>query len=664
MLTNCKIFTAKSAGFCFGVDRAVKIVYNKLNNYDNLVTLGPIIHNNNVVSDLEVKGVRAVSDVSQVKEGQPVVIRSHGVGLDVYEKLEAINAVVIDATCPFVDRIHKLARKYSDEGYAVLIAGDEKHPEVMGIRGHCTGDSYVFGSVSQLCEIAEKLTDKKVAVVSQTTFNLSVWNDCVAKIKELMPEAEVNNTICNATAERQREAKELAKKSDCMIIVGGRHSSNTLKLKNVCEEYCRCYLIESAEELRSIDFSGLKFIGISAGASTPAYIIKEVQTTMSEILLNEEEFDFAEALEQSFKKIYTGARVTGYITTVNNSEVTVDIGTKHTGIIPASELTDDPSLKPEDVVKVGDEIEVIILKISDQDGLVTLSKKKVDAQKGFEEIIKAKDEGTVLTGTVTNVVKGGVLVISNGVKVFVPASQATSRRDDKLEELLKKSVDFKIIDVNEARQRAVGSIRAVAKEARAAAKAEFFDGVEVGAEVEGTVKSVLDYGVFVDLGGVDGLIRKPDLTWARIKHPSEVVSVGDKIVVTIKDIDKENGKVSLSYKKESENPWAMFEAKYKKDDVVSVKVVSVTSFGAFAQIMDGIDGLIHISQIANKRVNNVADILKVGDVVDAQIIEIDEDQKRISLSMRALLPEEEVAEEAAEETVEEVAEEAAEATEE
>ncbi|MBQ7756258.1 MAG: bifunctional 4-hydroxy-3-methylbut-2-enyl diphosphate reductase/30S ribosomal protein S1 [Oscillospiraceae bacterium] len=652
MLTNCKIFTAKSAGFCFGVDRAVKIVYNKLNNYDNLVTLGPIIHNNNVVMDLEAKGVRAISDVSQVTEGQPVVIRSHGVGLDVYEELETKNAVVIDATCPFVERIHKLARKYSDEGYVVLIAGDEKHPEVMGIRGHCKGKSYVFSDVSKLLKIAEEIGNEKVAVVSQTTFNLAVWNECVLKIGEIFPDAQVNNTICNATAERQREARELAKQSDLMIIVGGRHSSNTLKLKNVCEEYCRCYLIEGAEELRSIDFSGLEFIGISAGASTPAYIIKEVQNTMSEILLNEEEFDFAEALEQSFKKIYTGARVTGYITTVNNSEVTVDIGTKHTGIIPASELTDDPSLKPEDVVKVGDEIEVIVLKISDQDGLVTLSKKKVDAQKGFEEIIKAKEEGTVLTGTVTNVVKGGVLVIANGVKVFVPASQATSRRDDKLEELLKKSVDFKIIDVNEARQRAVGSIRAVTKEARAAAKAEFFEGVEVGAEVEGTVKSVLDYGVFVDLGGVDGLIRKPDLTWGRIKHPSEVVAVGDKIVVTIKDVDKENGKVSLSYKKESENPWAMFEAKYNKDDVVSVKVVSITSFGAFAQIMDGIDGLIHISQIANKRVNNVADILKVGDVVDAQIIEIDAEQKRISLSMRALLPEEEVAEEAAEEAVE------------
>lgn len=648
MLRNCKIFTAKSAGFCFGVDRAVKIVYNKLNDYDNLVTLGPIIHNNNVVMDLEVKGVKAVDDVRDVSVGQPVVIRSHGVDLDTYDKLREKDAVIIDATCPFVERIHKLAMKYSGEGYTVLIAGDSKHPEVLGIRGHCTGRSYVFSDLNELCGIVSKLGGEKTAVVSQTTFNLGVWNECVRKLGEILPEAVVNNTICNATAERQREAMELASQSDCMIIVGGRHSSNTLKLKSVCEKYCRCYLIEGAEELRSIDFSGFNFIGISAGASTPAYIIKEVQHTMSEILLNEEEFDFAEALEQSFKKIYTGARVTGYITTVNNSEVTVDIGTKHTGIIPASELTDDPSLKPEDICKVGDEIEVIVLKISDIDGLVTLSKKKVDAQKGFEEIIKAKDEGTVLNGTVTNVVKGGVLVITNGVKVFVPASQATSRRDDKLEELLKKNVEFKIIDVNEARQRAVGSIRAVAKEARAAAQAKFFESAEIGAEVEGTVKSVLDYGVFVDLGGVDGLIRKPDLSWSRIKHPSDVVSVGDNIVVVIKDIDKENGKVALSYKKEADNPWAKFEAAYNKDDVVSVKIVSITSFGAFAQIMDGIDGLIHISQIANKRVNNVADILKVGDVVDAQIIEIDAEQKRISLSMRALLPEEEAADEAAE----------------
>lgn len=654
MLINCKISVEKSAGFCFGVDRAVKIVYNKLNDYDNLVTLGPIIHNNNVVSDLAAKGVRAVSDVSDISRGQPVVIRSHGVDLETYRALREKEAEIIDATCPFVERIHKLAYENSEQGRTILIAGDPEHPEVIGIRGHCLGKSYVFSDKCGLEEILSELKGKELAVVSQTTFNVSVWEECADFIRKTVPEAVIFNTICNATSKRQREAAELAQNSDVMIIVGGKNSSNTLKLKTVCEKHCRCYLVESAEELNDIDFSGSHFIGISAGASTPAYIIKEVQQTMSEILNTEEEFNFEEALEQSFKKIYTGAKVTGYITTVNNSEVTVDIGTKHTGIIPASEISDDPSVKPEDVVKPGDEIEVIVLKISDQDGLVTLSKKKVDAMKGFETILKARDEGTVLSGTVTNVVKGGILVSSNGVKVFIPASQATARRDDKLEELLKKNVEFKIIDVNEGRQRAVGSIKAVASEARAAAQAKFFETAEAGKEVEGVVKSILDYGVFVDLGGVDGLIRKPDLSWNRIKHPSDVVSVGDKIMVTIKDVDKENGKVSLTYKKDSENPWTIFTSKYNKGDVVSVKVVSITSFGAFAQIIDGIDGLIHISQIANQRVNNVSDILSVGDTVDAQIIDIDADQKRISLSMRALLPEEEVDEEAeAAEAVEE-----------
>ena len=360
---------------------------------------------------------------------------------------------------------------------------------------------------------------------------------------------------------------------------------------------------------------------------------------MSEILNTEEEFNFEEALEQSFKKIYTGAKVTGYITTVNNSEVTVDIGTKHTGIIPASELSDDPGVKAEDIVKVGDEIEAIVLKISDQDGIVTLSKKKVDAMKGYEQILKAKEEGTVLSGVVTNVVKGGILVSSNGVKVFVPASLATTRRDQKLEELLKKTVDFKVIEVNENGQRAVGSVRAVLSEQRAAAKAAFFEKAEAGMEIEGTVKSILDYGVFVDLGGVDGLIRKPDISWKRVKHPSEIFEIGDKINVILKDVDKENQKVSLTCKKDSENPWNIFTTNYHKDDVVSVKIVSITSFGAFAQIIEGVDGLIHISQIANKRVGNVSEILTVGDVVDAKIIDIDESQKRISLSMRELLSE-------------------------
>lgn len=378
---------------------------------------------------------------------------------------------------------------------------------------------------------------------------------------------------------------------------------------------------------------------------------------MSEILNNdnvEEEFNFEEELEKTLKKIHTGMKVEGTITSVNNTEAIVDIGTKHTGYIPASELTDDPTKKPQDVVEVGQTVDLIVLKTNDQEGIVTLSKKKVDAALGFEKIVAAKEEGTVLEGVVTNVVKGGVLVATNGVKVFIPASQAAPRRDFDLNELLKTTVKFKILEVNEAKQRAVGSIRVIAREEREAARENFFANVHAGDVVNGTVKSVTDYGVFVDLGGVDGLIRRADLSWTRISHPSDVLNVGDKVEVKIKDIDDETKKVSLVYKKDEENPWEIFKANYEVGTVCKAKIVSITSFGAFAQIINGIDGLIHISQIANQRVNNVADILSVGQEVDVKIIDIDYDQKRISLSMRALLPEEEKVEEAednSEETV-------------
>ena len=655
MLTNCKICTAKSAGFCFGVDRAVKIVYNMLDNRHNVVTLGPIIHNRNVVADLESRGCRAV-ELSEVRKENTVIIRSHGVGQAVYDALNEIGAEIVDATCPFVERIHKIAFEKSSQGYIVLIAGDEKHPEVEGIRGHCVGESYVFNGCEEFESLVKEhdFSQKKLAIISQTTYNNKLWKQCCETAKRITPEALIFDTICNATAERQREARELAKVADVMIIVGGRQSSNTHKLKAVCDEYCPCYLIENASELADIDLSFAKFIGISAGASTPAYIIKEVQQTMSEILNNvEEEFNFEEELEKTLKKIHTGMRVEGTVTAINNGEVIVDIGTKHTGYIPASELTADPTKKPEDVVSVGETVDLIVLKTNDQEGIVTLSKKKVDAALGFEKIVAAKEEDAILDGVVTNVVKGGVLVSTNGVKVFVPASQAAPRRDFDLNDLLKTEVKFKILEVNEAKQRAVGSIRIVAREEREAARAKFFESVKPGDFVNGEVKSVTDYGVFVDLGGVDGLVRRADLAWTRIKHPSDILNVGDKVEVMIKDIDDETKKVSLVYKKDSENPWEIFKSKYQVGDVCEVEIVSITSFGAFAKIVDGIDGLIHISQIANQRVDNVADILSVGQKVEVKITDVDYETKRISLSMRALLPvEEEEAEEEVEEAVE------------
>lgn len=650
------IKVAGSAGFCFGVDRAVNLAFETAKNNERVFTLGPIIHNPDVVKDLESKGVGMIDSLCGVKSGDTVIIRSHGVGRSVYDELDKLGARVVDATCPFVSKIHSIVKERSEAGDIIMIAGDKTHPEVEGICGHCRGEYHVFANSEEFVELMRKNYEnckKGVAILAQTTYNIKMWEKCILAA-DMFPNAKVYNTVCYATSKRQTEALNLSSECDVMIIVGGRSSSNTKKLYDICLTQGDCILVENAAELSDYDFSQYRSIGISAGASTPAYIIKEVQKTMTEILTNEEEFNFEEAIEQTFKKIYTGKRVSGIVTAVNSTEVIVDIGTKHTGYIPSSELSSDPTAKANEVVSVGDEIDVIVTKINDVEGIVTLSKKQVDAQKGYDDVKKAAEDGSVLTGVVTNVIKGGVIVVCNGMRVFVPASQTGVKADGDLNTLLKTTVSLKVIELNEQRKRAVGSIRKVTQEERAAKRAKFFGTCEVGQTVTGEVKSITDYGVFVDIGGVDGLVRKLDLTWARIKHPSEVVSVGDSIEVTIKDIDKETGKVSLTYKKQSENPWDIFKNNYEVGQTVEAKIVSITSFGAFAQIIPGIDGLIHISQIADQRVNNVADFLTVGQVVEAKITECDFDKKRVSLSIRALLtPAEEVAEEAAaEETAE------------
>lgn len=368
---------------------------------------------------------------------------------------------------------------------------------------------------------------------------------------------------------------------------------------------------------------------------------------MGEILNNfEEDINFEEALEQSFKKIHTGERVKGYIAAVNNSEAIVDVGTKHTGYVPLSELTDDPSKKPADVVSVGDEVDLIVIQINDQEGIATLSKKRVDEMLGFENIVKAKESGEILTGIAQSVVKGGLIVSCDGVRVFVPASQSGLGRDADLATMVKKSYELKIIEVNEQRRRAVGSIKAVMKAVKDEAKTKFWEAAEVGTVYNGEVKSITSYGVFVDLGGIDGMVHISELSWNRIKHPSEVVKVGDMLEVYIKELDADANRISLGYKKATDNPWEQFKTNYQVGDVVDATIVSLTPFGAFAQIIEGVDGLIHISQIANKRVDNVKDILSVGQQVQVQIIEIDIDKKRISISMRALLEDSDEADDA------------------
>jgi len=651
-----KITVAKSAGFCFGVDRAVKMVYGELEKNQRVATLGPIIHNNDVVTDMKSKGARIIESVDELEKDELVVIRSHGVGRAVYEQIEKSGNRMVDATCPFVARIHKIVSEKAAEGYFVLIAGDATHPEVQGIVGHCDENCLVFKDKTELKSFFEKKyknLQKKLAIVAQTTYNIVVWEECLKIIPKDDPDIVIFDTICNATEARQSDAEKLSKEADLMIVVGGRHSSNTVKLYDVCSKNCKTYHIENGDELHALNLPSAEHIGITAGASTPAYIIKEVQTTMTEIQNNnlEEDINFEEMLDQSFKKIHTGEKVKAYVEAVNKNEAIVSLGTKHTGYVSLDDLTDDPTKTPADIVSVGDEIELIVIKVNDSEGTVALSKRKIDEQAGFEKVMKAKEEETVLEGTIQHVVKGGVTVSCFGVRVFVPASQTGLPRGAELEQLLKKKVQFKILEVTENRKRAVGSMKAVLSAQKEEAKAKFWEAANVGDVFKGTVKSLTSFGAFVDLGGIDGMVHISELSWKRIKHPSEVVNVGDTLEVYIKDLNKEENRISLGYKKTEDNPWEIFKSQYNVGDVVKATIVSITSFGAFAQIIDGIDGLIHISQIADKKVENVKDILSVGQEVDVKIIDIDEEKERISISIRALLVNDEEAE-AVEETAE------------
>ena len=653
-----QIILAKTAGFCFGVNRAVKLTYELLEQGRPVATLGPLIHNPQVVEDLESKGAITCDSVDDVPDGYEVVIRSHGVGQSVYDKISTRRLAYHDATCPFVTKIHKIAARAGAEGAMLLVAGDAKHPEVQGIVGHTTGKVEVFANLAELEKLLPELTQQKsIFAVAQTTFNVQSWETCKEFLKNQCTNAKIFDTICNATQVRQTEASQIAAESDFMVVIGDRHSSNTGKLFDICKRQCEnTVLIETAAELDLNKVSVAESIGVTAGASTPARIIKEVLDTMSEVKSGETNFEpsFEEMLEESLKNFNTNERVMGTVLSIAPNEVQVDVGRKQTGFIPASELSNDPNARPEDVVKVGDVIELLIMKTNDQEGTIMLSKRRVDAQKGWEELKEKAESQEVLSGKVTEAVKGGVIVLYNGSRIFIPASQATATREESLEDLVGQDVDFRLIEVsqNGRRRRAIGSIRSVLKEQRAAQREEFWKTCEVGKRYKGVVKSLTSYGAFVDLGGVFGMIHISELSWTHIKHPSEVVNVGDTVDVYIKDINEETKKISLGFKNAEDNPWEILKNNYPEGTVVKATIVGLTTFGAFANIIPGIDGLIHISQIANKRIEKPADVLKVGDVVEAKITAIDFDKKRVSLSMRALLPEDEQAPAKSEEAAE------------
>ena len=650
-----KITVAKSAGFCFGVNRAVELVEQAAKEGGRVVTLGPIIHNRHAVNHFAQMGVGVIDTPEQAQEGDTVVIRSHGISRAVQQQLEQRKVHIVDATCPFVKRIHNIVSDGEKDGYLPIIIGTAHHPEVEGIAGWCS-DCKVFGSPEELEKWAhsgEISADLPICMVCQTTSTESLWKSCVNFAKKQFTNLKIFDTICKATESRQGEAAQLAKESQAMVVVGDVTSSNTGRLAMICREHCnRVVLVDNATELDPDFFRGASAVGITAGASTPAWSIKEVNKTMSEITKVEavQEENFAELLEQSIKTLNTGDKVVGIVTGIGNTEVQVDLGTKHAGYIPYDEVSTDPTVKAEDILSVGQEIEVFVVRVNDQEGTVQLSKKKLDGMKVWDDMAVWCEEKTTVDGTVTEENKGGLVATVKGIRVFIPASQSGVAKGGDMAGMVGQAVQLKITEVNRARRRVIGSIRAVSSEGRKAAQEKLWAEIEVGAKYHGTVKSLTSYGAFVDIGGVDGMVHVSELSWNRIKTPAEVVAVGDEIDVYVISFDAEKRKISLGYKTSEMNPWNQFMTGYNVGDVVEAKVVKLMTFGAFAEIIPGVDGLIHISQIANKRIGKPEDVLAEGQTVQVKITEVDAENKRISLSIRALL------EETAEEETEEVAE--------
>ena len=658
-----KLIVAKSAGFCFGVSRSVKMAEELLQSGERCSSLGELIHNADVVNELASRGLRLIESPSEAHTGEKVLIRAHGIARSVQQELERRGAEIVDATCPKVKHIHNIVSEATAEGRFVIIIGMRRHPEVEGICGWC-GEHMVFETAAELETWLNQnpdFWDKPLSVVVQTTQTHGNFTECCNILKKRCTNLKISDTICTATSARQQEAEKLASECDAMVVIGGKHSANSLHLAQICSEHCGwVQFIEKCDELDMDKVTDADTIGLTAGASTPAWIIKEVRNKMSDEIKVEEsavevEKSFDEMLEETLKTIYNGDKVTGHVVAITGTEISVDLGTKYSGFIPTSEFTDD-GVKVEDVVKVGDTIEAVVVRVNDVEGTVMLSKKRLDAAKSWNDIEEAAESGAVLEGVVSGENKGGVVVNVKGVSVFVPASQTDLPRDAELSQLIKKTVRLKITEVNKARKRVVGSIRRVAQAERRERIESIWNEIEVGKKYHGVVKSLTSYGAFVDIGGIDGMVHVSELSWSRIKQPSEVLSVGDEVDVYVISFDKEKRKISLGYKDPNGNPWTVFTNTYGVGSVAKVTIVKLMPFGAFAEVLPGVDGLIHISQIANRRIGKPEDVLTVGDVVDAKITAIDDEKHKISLSIRALSePAPAAVEEEEEEEVEEPA---------
>lgn len=637
-MSNIRV--AESAGFCFGVKRAIEMAYEAIGVEPKIYSYGQLIHNKTVTDDLASKGLEIVENLDGLTEGT-LLIRSHGVGKALYDEAEAKGLKILDGTCPFVKKIHNIVHDKLAEGMGIIIVGDGTHPEVIGINGWCENAAVILEDeeAAKTKEIPEK---EKYAVVVQTTFRQAKFDKILEILQDRGVNMEVHNTICSATEKRQTEAEELSKTVDKMIVIGGKNSSNTQKLVEICAKNCgNTVHIETICDLVLNNFGKDDKIGITAGASTPPAIIKEVVVTMSEALENavqnlggSEEATFEQMLEESLVTLHTGDVVKGTVIQVVNEEVSVNLGFKSDGIIARGEFSSDPTVIPSKTVQPGDEIEVFVVRVNDGDGNVMLSRKRIEAQKGIEEIEAAYNDKAVVTGTVTNVVKGGLIAVVNGVNVFIPSSQVSNRFIEDLSVFNGQELEFNIIEVDRVKRRFIGGRKALVEQEIAAKRAALFETIQAGSRVNGTVSRLTDFGAFVDLGGVDGLIHISEMSWGRISNPKEVLKEGQEVEVFVLDVDKEKGKISLSLKDADKNPWKLAAEKYAVGSIVEGKVVRMVPFGAFVELEPGVDGLVHISQIANKHVVKPEDELKVGEIINVKVLEVNPEQKKISLSKR------------------------------
>ena len=639
-----KIEVAAHAGFCFGVRRSVSAVDELLASGKRITTLGPVIHNPAVIEGMKARGVVVAEEKEEV-EGDTVVIRAHGAPKSVHDYFLKKGMEVVDTTCPFVERIHRRVREASAQGIPVLIVGEKEHAEVVGIRGWVEGsDCFIVYSAGEIDALPPM---QRACVVAQTTTPQALYDGLCARLRERIPECEVFGSICKATVLHQSEARELAARVDVMLVVGGRNSSNTRKLFALCSEICkRTYFIEKAEQVAGIPVTGNEIIGITAGASTPDEIIKEVVTRMSELDKtitpqtdapveaqdSAQDSEFAAEFEKTLVSIRPGQTVTGTIVQVTDNEVCVNIGYKSDGLIPVAELINQENHR--EAYKVGDEIEVEVVKVNDGEGNVLLSQKNIVSRKNWDALVAKYENNEYVEGVGKDVVKGGLIVDVDGVRTFVPASQLSERYVEKIDQFVGKPMKLKIIEVDKQKRRLVASRKAVLAEESAAAKAAAWEKLEVGTIVHGIVRRLTDFGAFVDIGGVDGLIHITDLSWGRVKHPSDVVKPGDEVDVLVLALDRERERISLGLKQTKPKPWETAQVNYPVGSICEGKVVRIVTFGAFVELEPGLDGLVHISQIAPTRINKVEDVLHVGDMVRVRILDVNPEAKRISLSIR------------------------------